>query len=761
MSPEQRGFDSEAFERESAKLRQNRGDLLNRFDGYLGERLEHKGEEALTANFLIDGTAVIERDEFMELPDFLKGFLLDGRVSLPVSVTAFNDYKENDGAVGSLKGLGESVALKGSRYYDFDGSKANHGPDESYALELLGENLHQDLRVIDQLLDFEPKTRSEWLASLAAWEYVRNDLSAAYFLKKCQRVLDPREGDDEMVEKYDQVLEWVSDRYFDSILMMDTGEDNVEANKRLISEVIDDLITQEYLVSESEFIDRDLIRCHREVANPFSLMYGIYAVYDVSKTESGFVPLRERIKEADAILTPLYGGVDFAMSVRYVLKNGKQIVSEIGGLEAEQLEDLPPVESVLSKIGSRGVVRSSITEDTNPMNALPTDLKVEEPKGSDLETVLESAEKVVIIDDSMATGGSMDIFVDWLEKVAGHELQVTPMAAFANYPWAHLQGISIEKLATVNPLGVSPVVRNFGGALYQRWSRFMPDRLTSEMALRTNRTALSLGEVGEMIDDLLKYDVIDGVGFDVDDTLIVRTMSGKERRKEISRRETDLLNQNGVKVDLDEYSKLSYEILNRDRKEAHKDPNYPIDMHSINRNILYEISRKKNIAFEGDKLESLASQMVEVELNLDLEIVEANEGAEKMLKTLSQMDSLGVAMYSNTHYTRNQMWQLLEKAGLGEYVSKDLLFVSSAPGYSLKPAKDSVVSLSQQMGVGSRHLLFVGNSNSSDVTAAAKAGAIPLHYLYPGEYPKRENEQVKWRNFLKTARESIGSKVYA
>ncbi|MDH5532828.1 MAG: HAD hydrolase-like protein [Candidatus Pacebacteria bacterium] len=739
----------QSFAPQAEQLRQRRDSWLRMFDkdlrSKMSERQGFKSELPLTAHFLIDGSVKIPFAEFSQLPDWMKKFFLDDRVSRPPSVSVFSDYNdslEHPEVLASVQNNTKDIVLRGGRFWDFDGSKANYGPDGAEAVELLFENINGNMSIINQLINFEPQNEFEWLARIAAWEYIRNDFCAVYYSLKC-RIAKVDDASAHELGVIDHALEYISNRYFDSILMFQTDP---HRGSRELSEIVNNAeeikSTLSEFVSDPQFEGRDLLRSHREVNNPLSLMNAFRLIYK-SDSDSNELSYTDEIKNNDAILAPLYGGIDLAYAFRYALGDGQRYIEQL--LDTKLCDDKKFVKvlPVLSKLGSKGVVRSQLSKIDSVIPNLNSDESVNGREKGWLAKEIPDARSILVIDDSLATGGSAVVFKDWVSEALGHDVEMELRVIYANLRWSKHQ-CPIEDLMAADPITQTPITRSMKKALYPLGSRFMPDAVSNHLQQKTKRTFSSLTDAMPEITKMHQKKTIEAVGFDLDDTLILRTVDAKARRIMINHSILRLLNQNGITIDPDLYAERSYKILNRERGLSQTNPNHPIDMDSCNKEILIDLG-----ITDKAQLKILAPLMTLEELKVDQKIVIPAPGAREILEELI---SLGIdfGIFSNSHYLVQHIEQILIAAGIDDLLIDRTLLTSANPGTPQKPDGQAIKNLAKEMGTIVQDLAYVGNSFQTDVVGSTKSGGVSIYIPQPVDAISRaEITKIKnWKEQL-------------
>jgi len=739
----------QTFTKEAEQLRQKRDSLFRLFDRHLHKEMSKKqgfqSELPITSLFLIDGSVKIPFEYFSKLPDWLKEFFLDKRISRPPSASVFADYNESEtdpGTLGYIQNNTKHVALRGSRFWDFDGSKANFGPDGAEAVDLLFDNVDGDIKIIGSLIEFDPQNEFEWAASVAAWEYIKNDFCAIYYSLKC-RLAKVDTASAHELSLVDLALEFISNRYFDSILMFKTDPSRGSSELEEILVNIEKLkTTLKDFITDPSFADRDLLRSQREVNNPLSLMNAFRLVYKIDEA-TGRLIYTDEIRKTDAILSPLYGGIDLAYAFKYALGEGQKFAEQLFDTQLDEDRRDIKVLSVLSKIGSKGVIRSQLSSTSNPIAALSTDEIVGNREKKWLAGQIPNAKRLMIVDDSLATGKSADIFAKWVKEALGHSVEHDFRAIYANFRWAKYQ-MPINKLMETDPLTQAPISRNMKRSLYPMGSRFMPDAMSNHLQQKTERTCLDLHEALQIILNLYNDKIIQAVGLDLDDTLILRTLDSKERRHKINLAVVEILEDHGYHIDLQEYAINSYQILNRERKLSELDHDYPIDIIACNQAILrgFDID-------DQEELGKLAELMLEAELEVDQDLVIPAPGARELLETLTGL-GVNFGIFSNSHYRREELEQILSFAGLNEFFNDKVIMGSATVGIPRKPDAQAIKILAQEMNVVVQDLAYIGNSFGSDIVGATKSGGVAIYTPQPiDDIGKKEISKIKnWREHL-------------
>lgn len=741
-------IETRPFGPHAERIAQKRDAYLRLFDTYarrkMSERQGFKTELPLTAHFLIDGSAKLPFKEFALLPSWMKAFFKDGRISRPSDAHVFSDYNNTrrNKELAVIQNTSQHVALRGSRFWDYDGSKAPHGPDDVAAVDLLFDNIAGDLRIIDRLLAFEPKNEFEWVAQIAAWEYIRNDFCALYYSLKCLNSITDESA--QHLGHADKALEFVSDHYFDSVLM--THSEGIAGKKEFIELMKSrrDVSKKIIKMVQENTSGRDLLRSHREVNNPMALLNAFRLIYTYGKDRK--IHYTEDIKNTDAVLAPLYGGIDLAYAFRYAFGHGQKFVEELFGStlvdKPKQMKVLP----VLSKFGSKGKVRSQLTRADKTISALNTDKSSGEKEKKWVAQEIPNAQNILVIDDSLATGGSNVVFAEWVNSALGRKVNTQLKVIYSNLRWAKYQS-PLEKLMDADPLAQSPIIRNMEKASYEFGSRFIPDAVSSGLLLRTDFSFLDLQEAMPAIIEKFDQKIIKAVGFDLDDTLIQRSVDAKQRRNLINQAIVALLGAHRVNISVEKYAEISYKIIQSERGKSHQDPLHPIDILSYNKLILQAlgITQRRSI-------ETIAKEMTEAELAVDAKIVKAAPGAEQLLRRL-RLKKIPYGIFSNSHYTQSQIIEILSAAKLSEYFNRAPIVTSAEKGTPQKPNPGAVKTLAERMNVDPKELAYIGNSYDSDVIGASKGGAIAFYVPATIDRSGRNTRKkiTRWRTNLRNA----------
>lgn len=740
-------IETRPFAPHAEEIAKKRDSYLRLFDRYARQKMSQmdgfKTELPLTAHFLIDGSAKLPFKEFAALPTWMKKFFKDGRISRPSDAHVFSDYNNTNKnkELATIQNTSQHVALRGRRFWDYDGSKAPHGPDDAAAVNLLFDNFNGDLQILDKLLTFQPKNEFEWVAQIAAWEYIRNDFSALYYsLKSLNNLTDEPAHNLGLADK---ALEFVSDHYFDSILMVNS--ENISGHEEFVElmkarKQLSNKITEMVRNDES---GRDLIRSHREVNNPLVLLNAFRLIYTNDKNTLQYT---NDIKNADAVLAPLYGGIDSVYAFRYALGHGQKFIEDLFGKkladQPKQIKVLP----VLSKFGSKGKVRSQLAKADKTIAALDTDKSSGEREKQWLAKEIPNAQNILVVDDSLATGGSIVVFTDWVKSALGREVTTQLKVVYSVLRWAKYQS-PLEKLMVADPLTQSPIIRNMEKASYQFGSRFMPDAVTSGLVQRTDHSFLNLQETLPVLIEKYTQKIISGVGFDLDDTLILRTVGAKQRRQLINQSIVTILAEHNIQISEENYAQLSYSIIQSERGKSHQDADHPIDIFAYNQVILQKLG-----VTDKSLSNTLAKKMTQAELAVDSKIVIAAPGAEQVLRTL-RLKRIPYGIFSNSHYTSAQIMEILSAAKLSKYFRGIPIVTSAEKGIPQKPNPEAIKSLAAKMNIPSKEMVYIGNSYDADVIGATKGGAIAFNV--PATIDKQgqnaRDKITRWRKNLRDA----------
>lgn len=696
--------------------------LLDPFNKYIQSEL---GEGDIRGDFLLDGSPIVSQDSLHSLPPPLKLFFVHDRIFLP-PVFHGSLSGESPDAPFIIRGVGNKVALRGIKFYGADG-KYQWGPDELHALSFLKDNLIDDHEIMDELMKMHIHTRDEYLIKVAAWDYVRNDLSAAYYLKRSQHALAPTADDGKHIELLEAALEAANTGYFDTLILQESHVDGIKLKNDLdkISGFMDKLT-----LFVNEHSDLDIVRAHRELGNPQALLFAFHLMYETNA-----------VAESDVIIAPLYGAVDIGEALKYLMKYGDTAYEIVSGHPPTRKAVKKPILYLHHKIGHRGKPRS---ETEGVLKSLATRLMILDATDDSLKNQITQAKSILCVDDSVGTFGSRDELFRWIHGNFGNDKKMQWVSAHAGIRWAKAQNASPAQIGEAETIVLTPVTARFKKPTYAYGSAYMPDKLIADMAIRTERTIIAIPELIPVLNKLKKYGVLDGIGYDLYETLVKRTVSRKERRSALHAASAKAFFDKGFTISPDEYGLFSRPIW-LEEIDRHAKNNQEIDFHATVGKMVKGVIERKGFIMTIDEADAIANEICQKELEYELAVTVPDKG---VLETLEYFAKTGIpqGVYSNTPYPKLWMDKIMVSTGLSDYIGPQQSLFSSDTGI-IKPAPETMHLLAGKLDIAPSKMAFVGNSKA-DIGAAMRGRAIPVWRLFPGENPEIEKRLVRWRLLL-------------
>ncbi|QQS38848.1 HAD family hydrolase [Candidatus Woesebacteria bacterium] len=678
--------------------------------------------------FLIDGSPIIDKKSFAELPDWLRKYFLSERIMPVVDREIWLNNSSESSDLHTREGAERFVALRGPKFYNFDG-KFEWGPNGIHALSMLRNNLTEDGDILVFLDDFKPSNVSEWLAKLASLFYIINDVVVAYYLIACKSALTNSVQNDD----YNKLLNMLYKEYFDLFLLLDITKTNLDQKNiqyRLESLIKDLLTTVETVENYPEL---DLIRSHREAASPISLLFALHVFF---KTR--------RLEDVDLVLAPLYGGIDVAMALRYVFQNREYLAKYLGQSRVHVHCDNIEIINVLTRIVKmRPLRRSEIADLKSENNAI--DIEPNEQ----LVNKINNANKIMLMDDSVGKFETYDKFRKWLKKHLTKNVDLDFVAVYANIKWAKDNNIRYEKFLTLEALAVSPVSDSFLGkdSKYKLNGPYIPEKIINLSLMQCERTFINFNELQEYLVNLHDHKIIEGVGFDLYETLVERPGLNKNLRSNSihnTHKKVFEYFQLGNKYNL--FSSGLKELWGKEKKAkeiAYQEIDYIM--------IIEEVVRKAGV--EKNVAPKLARMLLDKEMQMEINFTKPRKGLIKMLKNLKKK-RIQIAIFTNTHYSKEFVMRIIDKCNIGNIINSNNVLVSSEENVK-KPSEQAVLRLVNKLGIIPQQFAFVGN-NEVDWVAAYKAKAVPVRLLYPGEYIEEEKNLKIWKKFYEEEKYRVG-----
>jgi beta-phosphoglucomutase-like phosphatase (HAD superfamily) len=476
----------------------------------------------------------------------------------------------------------------------------------------------------------------------------------------------------------------------------------------------------------------DVIRFHRELGNPHAVLFAFHLMYETRK-----------IHDSDLLAAPLYGAIDIGHSLRYVMKYGDTVYARTTGSYPSRSATSKEIVFFHHKIIPRGKPRSEMAG-----------VHITNPKGTFLLDTMPpyivekfaNAQKILFVDDSAGTFGSKNDVLTWLQNTVGPKT-CEWVIAHGGIRWAKAQHASLREIVDAESIAATPLSKKFKNPLYGGgMSGYMPDAVIASTMLRTERTALTLSQTQNILTKLYSYGILHGVGYDLYETLVRRTVTREQRHADFNEMAAMIVSRLGYLITASEYEHITRPVWTGDiasMAQTHQEIEYFTTLHKM----IDEIMRQKQYAADEPTKEAIIDAIAQGEFSYEKNNTIPNEGMHELLHT---MNNLGVVqgIYSNTPYPEKVMHEIIEAANISSYIPLNRVLVSSATGI-VKPGKESMILLAQTMGVNVENTAFVDNA-ATGVEAAMCARAIPIHYLFPEENLHLRNRIEKWQEFVRT-----------
>lgn len=680
--------------------------------------------KSITASFELDGSPVISRDEFVVLPDWMKNFYLDDRIMPVAGSHVFQAGQMGDSSTIYAQSGINQVALRGPRYYDQDG-KYEWGPNELEALNLLISNITRDREILDNLLEFQPKSYTEWLSGYGIWNYLTNDVSSAYYLFRCANAIGQDNKTFQDIKSVEMTLDLVSFAMHDYFLSLTGNVDKTDIKDGL-SEISRRLPGYAEVIRDNSHLD--LIRSHREAANPLSLASALHIAFET-----------DYLNNSDLVLAPLYGGVDIGEAIKYVLYR-REIFERVLNRPITANRELQVFHALTRMVKRRPPRKSEIASVVSHINAQTVPAQYDRQ----LWPSLIQAKQILVVDDSVGRFETIKEIKQWLPPdIDGNQLEVGYAVVMAAVRWAEGNSILLSDFYDTQAICVLPLTRSFLG----RWSQvrmagsYLPEWKIIRGSLLRDRTFMTPEMLtGHLLENIGKG-VYDGVGFDLYETLVDRPQMTRDlRRVKIYDAHMGVIAKYGLKCEPEVYRNILRSEIKKAKSIAGETGEYSY------RGVLKAVIMKlfPDLANTGQ----IVSDLLQNEFGVELAFTEVRPGIWELLDELDK-NKVPVGIYSNTVYPKPLIMELLVKLDLRVFQSGNVL-TSSETGIK-KPSPDSIKLLASALGVPVQQMAFVGN-NQVDWIGAYRSKAVAIRLLYPGEYPKEERLLKEWEDFLHAAR---------
>ena len=697
--------------------------LIDPFNEYI-ER-EIGGNHDVRGDFLIDGSPIVSQEYVLALPERIQAFLANGRIAMPPNLHVYNEGKGSKPHM-AVRNVENSVALRGIRFYGMDG-KYQWGPNKQEALQFLLNNIEEDINILSEIAQMDIEKREDWLTKIALWDYVRNDLYAAYYLKRCQQAIE-NNGDEDSTKNLENALEEASTGYFDTVSLRKTSH---------VSKALPELMQEAKSVIEklAPFIEKnpnlDTIRAHRELDTPQSLVFAFHLAYNTDK-----------VRDTDLIVVPLYGALDIGQALRYTMKYGDEIMVDVADKQPATKMQEKPIVHILYKIVRRSVSHSE-TQGTTKL--APSRVVMLDAIDDRIRQKIMEANKILCVDDSAGTFGSREEIKGWIHNTFRKDQSAVQwVVAHAGTRWAAAQNTPYRELVDAEAVFQTPTSKKFKSPAYGGGrNSYMPDAQITESMLRTERTIFSIPELVPIIDTLRQYGIVEAVGYDLYETLVRRPVSRPDRRKALNDLATQIFQIKGYALKAGTYGTITRSVWAQEVNEKRKN-HQEIEFISVVQKMVRAVLEYLGRPFDNLVVSDIANTVCQKELEYELSVTVPDEG---VLETLDHLNSMGIpqGIYSNTPYPDSWIQKIAEKTELLKFIDPSAIISSSQTGI-VKPAPETIYLLAGKLDSAPSKLVFVGNSKA-DITAAQKAGAICVHRLYPGEFPRVEARLKKWKEF--------------
>jgi phosphoglycolate phosphatase-like HAD superfamily hydrolase len=708
----------------SRQIRNRALKIIEPVNTYLSAKLATTIE--IREHFALDGAVLYKRKDFSQLPPFLNRFFTNDRASCPSALFAYQTSYDDDPSGITVKDMSHYVVLRGSRYYDYDG-KYNFGPNEEPAVYLLLNNLAEDAQVAPQLLGGTlPENVPAWLQRIASWDYIRNDLATLYYLKRCQGVLQPQVTDNLILTLIERSVYQANGAYFDALLLRqphfpaDIFSNVVKAAARSREQLVDFIHTHH---------DLDLIRSHRELASPQALLFAAHLAFNT-----------QLFDRTDIIVAPLFGGLDIAAALQYVGQHGDSIFKDVTGTDVVKTATVfPKIINILPKISLRATFRRPGQTDH-----LHNQLDTLDQESAITKQYISNAHKVALVDDSAGTLGTVRNIKNWISGLnPTAEVEVKIATAHSGIRWARQQNTAIAEHLQTESIALAPVTHNLTRRVYHWGSLYLPDKVITQRALYTDRIIYSNSEIVAIIDQLQRHQIVRGVGFDLYETLVRRTIGNRERRNLLNQHAVAVLQTYGFTITAEDYYQHTAPIwaqAKRTKEASQKEVPYQETLKSM----VINICTRKQWPLSNELLTQLVEELYTAEIQLEMETTIVEPETPKILEYI-QAQQLPLGIYSNTPYKPSDMLSIMQQTGLSAYFPSQQVLFSSETGL-MKPHRETMYLLARNLGIEPKNLVFVGNS-FVDIAAAASARAIPVLRFFKNEHSSMQKHIDRWRLF--------------
>jgi FMN phosphatase YigB (HAD superfamily) len=446
----------------------------------------------------------------------------------------------------------------------------------------------------------------------------------------------------------------------------------------------------------------------------------------------------DRLREVDLIVAPLFGAIDLEGALRFLYNHGNDLYQQVTGKEFVPATK-PPLIKLLHKISPRGIPRSQMP---GLMDALPQTMDVLDREDIRVKEQLKQAQHVLIIDDSVGTFASAKKISEFIRvNTNGHALQIDFLAAHGGIRWAEAQHASRSAIADAEAVAVTPLSHTFKKPVYSWGSAYLPDAEIARRLLYTTRTIIDFSELTPIVKDGFQQGVIQGVGFDLYETLVKRTVPRAERRRMLYELGADVFAEYGYSISPEEYGAITRPVWLADlaqKGQTHEEINY---FETVS-NMVRAVFVARGAGYTVGDLDAMTRKICANELQFELETTVADEG---VLETLKQFQRVGIPLgiYSNTPYMRTDMLYIIRQTRVSQFIPAENMLFSSETGI-IKPSSKTIDLLAATMRVQKSNLAFVGNS-LDDIRAAANARAIPVLRIFEKEHPNLQQRLMKWR----------------
>lgn len=676
--------------------------------------------------FLIDGSPIISRDEFSHLPSPLQQFFAQGRMALPPAHHTFV-REENGSPAVHTKSLVTMVALRGFRFYGADG-KYTWGPNEKEALYLLTENLRNDRQLLPHLKVMEPASREQWLGKLAAWDYLRNDMSATYYLKACQAAIDPDpQHDEQQLQCIDHALDVITTGYIHTLLLLPP----IDVDEHIFTDA--QAVAQNSYPFVSAHTSHDVVRFHRELGNPQAVMFAFYLMYETNT-----------IHEADLVAAPLYGAIDIGHSLRYLMTYGDMAYEHITGTPPPHAASVKEVLFFHHKVIPRGKPRSEMTGFL-PSN--PKGMSLLDKMPASVQQKFTSAFNILFVDDSAGTFGSRDEIIHWMHDHIGPSKQYDWVVAHGGIRWAEAQHASLQNLVDAQAIASTPLSKHFKDPIYGGGrSGYIPDAHITDSMLHTERSAFTLSDLQTILEKLSHHGILHGVGYDLYETLVCRTVSRQKRRQCLNDQAASLFTQAGFPISAETYGDITRPVWLADIASMAQ-TNQEIDYFTTLKKMILQVMQTYYYTPTDSQIENLVTSIAHGEFTYESSVTVPVDGLPELL-TATAKRKIPQGIYSNTPYPEYFMNTIIKNTGISRYINPKNILFSSTTGV-VKPSKETMIMLADTLGINVDHMAFADNAKSG-VEAAVRARAIPIRVLYKDEDLPLQKRIYDWQTFHRT-----------